>query len=123
MEKVLSGTTTNNAMAVPADYLEMREAYVSTTAGYSALERVDLWWLHQRYPVQTPQQAPYYFAREGTNFLFAPYPDAAYTVGGIYYAKLPPLSDTNNTNWLITKNSDLLFAAAMLEAATYLMDE
>lgn len=44
-------------------------------------------------------------------------------MGGLYYARLPALSDTNTTNWLTIKSSDLIFAAAMLEAATYLMDE
>lgn len=33
------------------------------------------------------------------------------------------MSDTNNTNWLITKSPDLIMAASMLEAAEYLMDE
>jgi len=123
MEKSLTGTISGNTLAVPADYIELKEAYVSASWGFQALERVDLVWMRKYYPTQTTQSTPYYVTREGQNFLFAPYPDAAYTVGGVYYARLPALSDTNNTNWLITKNPDLIFAAAMLEAATFLMDE
>ena len=123
MEKALSGTLTNNTLAIPADYLELKEAYISTSSGFQPLERVDLWWMRQRYPTQTSQQAPFYIAREAQNFVVAPYPDQNYTVAGLYYARLPALSPTNTTNWLITKNPDLILAAALIEAATYLMDE
>jgi hypothetical protein len=75
MEKALSGSTTNNTLPVPADYLELKEAYVSTSDGFQALERVSLPWFHTYYPIQTSQCAPYYITREGQNFLFAPYPD------------------------------------------------
>lgn len=75
MEKALSGSTTNNTFTVPADYLELKEAYVSTSWGFQPLERVDLWWLRRYYPVQTAQNAPYYIAREGQTFILAPFPD------------------------------------------------
>lgn len=65
MEKSLTGTTTNNTLAVPADYVALREAYVSTSSGFQALERVDLVWMRKYYPVQTSQSSPYYIAREG----------------------------------------------------------
>lgn len=123
MEKSLTGTISGNTLAVPADYIELKEAYVSASWGFQALERVDLVWMRNHYPVQTTQSTPYYITREAQNFLFAPYPDSAYTVGGVYYARLPSLSDTNNTNWLISKNPDLIMAASMLEASEYLMDE
>lgn len=34
MEKALSGTTSNNQLAVPTDYIELKEAYVSTSDGF-----------------------------------------------------------------------------------------
>lgn len=122
MEKSITGTLSNNAFAVPADYVHMKDFYVSTSTGYQPLERADLWWLRAHYPVQTAQSAPIYYAREAQSFILAPYPDSAYTVGGIYFARLPSLSGTNTTNWLTAKNPDLIMAAAMLEAGTYLGD-
>lgn len=123
MEKSLTGALTNNTLAVPSDYQHMKELYISTSSGFQPLERADLWWLRGHYPTQTAQSAPIYYAREGQNFIFAPYPDSAYTVGGVYFARLPSLSVTNSTNWLTSKNPDLIMAAAMLEAATYLADD
>lgn len=123
MEKSLTGSLANNTLAVPSDYQHMKELYISTSDGFQPLERADLWWLRGHYPTQTAQSAPIYYAREGQNFIFAPYPDSNYTVGGVYFARLPSLSVTNTTNWLTAKNPDLIMAAALLEASTYLDDQ
>ena len=123
MEKSITGSLTNNTLAVPSDYQHMEELYISTSDGFQPLERAGLWWMRSHYPTQTAQSAPIYYAREGQNFIFAPYPDSAYTVGGVYFARLPSLSATNTTNWLTVKNPDLIMAAALLEASTYLDDQ
>lgn len=123
MEKSLTGSLTNNTLAVPSDYQHMKELYISTSDGFQPLERADLWWMRGHYQTQTAQSAPIYYAREGQNFIFAPYPDSNYTVGGVYFARLPSLSVTNTTNWLTAKNPDLIMAAALLEASTYLDDQ
>lgn len=64
MEKSLTGTISGNTLAVPTDYIELKEAYVSASWGFQALERVDLVWMRNNYPVQTVQSTPYYIARE-----------------------------------------------------------
>lgn len=123
MEKSLTGSLTNNTLAVPTDYQHMKELYISTSDGLQPLERADLWWMRGHYPTQAAQSAPIYYVREGANFIFAPYPDSNYAVGGVYFARLPSLSVTNTTNWLTIKNPDLIMAAALLEASTYLDDQ
>lgn len=40
-----------------------------------------------------------------------------------YYAKVPSLSDTNTSNWLLTKSPDLYLAGSCLEAALYLKND
>ena len=122
MIETISATVSTNAVPVPADYLEMRDFWVSVNGGLQAMERVSSFWLHSQFPLQSSAGSPYYYAREGSNFILAPYPDGGYTVGGQYYGRLLSLSNTNTTNWLTANNSDLIFAAAMLEAGTYVMD-
>jgi len=40
-----------------------------------------------------------------------------------YYAKIASLSNTNPTNWLLTKSPDLYLYSTLLEAAPYLKDD
>lgn len=40
-----------------------------------------------------------------------------------YYAKIPALSNTTTTNWLLTKSPQLYLYGALVEAAPYMMDD
>lgn len=124
MEKSVTLAVANGSAAVPADYIECRELYTldSNNAPYQPLERATPFWIHQNFNATNNQGQTYYFAREGANFIFAP-SQSNYSVSGIYWARLPSLSVTNTSNWLTTKNPDLIMAAAMLEASTYLADD
>ncbi len=124
MEESLTGALTagSNLFPLPADYLEMKAFRVITT-GYVALRPVTSDWLYYTYPQTTAMGPPVYFARDGQNLVLAPFPDSTYTVAGVYYGRLPSLSNTNTTNWLTANNPDLIMAAAMQEACGYLMDQ
>lgn len=52
-----------------------------------------------------------------------PAPQLAVNVILTYYAKIPVLSDTNTTNWLLTDAPDLYLYSSLLEAMPYLKDE
>jgi hypothetical protein len=41
----------------------------------------------------------------------------------IYYAQIPALSDSNTTNWMLTKNPDIYLYGALLEASPYIMND
>lgn len=41
----------------------------------------------------------------------------------IYYGKIPALSDSNTTNWLLTKAPDVYLYGALTHAAPFLMDD
>lgn len=109
---------------VPSDYMEMRELYLLDSGGqpYQQMERTTPFWIHQHFNQTNSAGSPYYFAREGSNFIFAPSQGYGAGASGIYWARLPSLSGTNTSNWLTSSNPDLILAAAMLEAATYLGD-
>jgi hypothetical protein len=125
MEKTTAATITNASFAVPADYVESKNLYVTDSTGnyLYELERVAPFWLRSTYQQQSGQGQPSFYAREAGNFVVGPYPDASYPVTLLYYARLPSLSGTNTTNWLTSNNPDLIFAAAMLEAGTYQQDD
>lgn len=45
------------------------------------------------------------------------------TIDMVYYGKIPALSDTNTTNWLLTKAPDVYLYGALSHAAPFLMDD
>ena len=53
----------------------------------------------------------------------AAFPQASDTMTLVYYAKIPALSDTNTTNWLLTDRPQIYLYGALLEAAPYLLDD
>lgn len=64
--------------------------------------------------------APKFYSVVGTQFRFAPTPDATYTATLVYYATLTALGTTGgNTNWLLTNHPDIYLYGCMLEAAAY----
>lgn len=121
MEKALSGATSSGVFALPADYLEIKNLR-TVGAPDTVLDRSSVFELYAIYPRNGVTGQPYAFARDGSNLVFGPSPDTNYTLAGTYYAKLPALSPSNTSNWLITDAPDLILAAAMKEAAAYTMD-
>jgi hypothetical protein len=52
-----------------------------------------------------------------------PVPDAEYPIVLTYHARIPALSDTATTNWLLTNHPDILLYGALLHSAPYLVDD
>lgn len=121
MEKALSGAMVSGVFALPADYLEVKNLR-TVGAPDVPLDRSGVFELYALYPRNGYTGQPRAFARDGANLVFGPAPDADRSLAGTYYAKLPPLSATNTTNWIITDVPDLILAASMKEAAAYTMD-
>lgn len=53
----------------------------------------------------------------------APAPSGSITCLLAYYAKIPALTVSNTTNWLLTKHPDLYLYGACLQSAPYLLDD
>lgn len=87
---------------------------------------------------KTPEQMANYVAQRpsgetdsygivGDEFWFSPVPVLNADLTGenvelIYYGKIPPLSPTNTTNWLLTAYPDVYLRGALVEAALYYRD-
>ncbi len=64
-----------------------------------------------------------YYSIVGSTFELIPDPDEDVDVELIYYAKIPALSDSNTSNWLLVKSPDLYLYGALLEVGPYLKDD
>lgn len=124
--KAMETSFTNNIAAgvipLPSGFLEWKFLYVNTSP-VQKLDRKDVEWIYQFYPTRDAGGIPKFFAREGANVIFAPYPDSTYTINGIYYKRLESLSETNTTNWLIQNAPDVLRYGALCEAAVYCVND
>jgi hypothetical protein len=71
----------------------------------------------------TSSGKPKFFGVVGSQLRVVPIPDSSYTGELIYYSKLAKLSNSNTTNWLLTKAPDVYLYGSLLQAAPYLQDD
>jgi hypothetical protein len=122
MEASLSDTIASGVIAVPSDYVALKNVYVSGSP-VTRLVRKDADYIYRKYPTRSSDSKPKFIAQEGGNFIFGPYPDSAYTIAGTYYKRLPALSDSNTTNWFTDNAPDVLLYACLAEAWSFIGDQ
>ena len=66
---------------------------------------------------------PLYYSIVQDNIEFAPVPDGEYTIEVVYYEKIPALSDTNPTSWLLTAHPDAYLYGTLQHSAPYLQSD
>lgn len=127
MEQTLttSVTISGGVMTLPADYVELKYAYLSNQQPYRYLHKRSASWVRQRHPHRAASSTPAFIAREGVNFIFGPYPDTGqtYTVGGYYWGRPATLIGTTTTvsaNAVYAQHPDLYLSAAIAETTPFL---
>lgn len=115
MEVVASLVPTSGVCALPADYLEYTRVSENTsykrTLSYVTLDQAE-----RDYPDGAAGLAEK-FTIIGTNLYT--YPLAQNNINLVYYQAIPALSDTNTTNWLLTKSPGVYLRASLMQAADY----
>ena len=122
METALSSAISSGVIAVPTGFLEAKKLYIDGSP-VQELERMSLDQLYVKYPDRSANGKPHFFAEEAGNLIFGPYPDSEYTVKGVYYKKLDALSDSNTSNWLITKFQDGILFGSLLETFLFVQSD
>jgi len=121
MEVVGSDTMSSGAISLPADWL----AYKSIWYTYSG-SRVELINMapqeFNRFDTGTTDYPSGYYIAASSVYFGPSTPNSDYTVGYIYYQKIPALTDSNTTNWLLTSHPDIYLYGSLLEAAPYLKE-
>lgn len=117
LESSLSITLSGGVGALPADYMALKHAYVNSSP-VQWLDRKTPEWIYRTYPVRSGGGIPQFIAREGTNFIFGPFPNSNYTINGIYYAKPAALSSALSN--LFTEYPNLYLFASNAEVEGFL---
>lgn len=107
--------------ALPSDFRQARKVILETDP-ITSLEPMSPANLNTFYPDSATGQ-PAAYAISGQNLILAPTPDGAYTLVINYFREVPALTDSNNTNWLLSAHPDAYLFGALCEAAAFLIDD
>jgi len=114
-------TPGNPAISLPADFLEIRDIYVTgaprTPLTYTSPS------MFSRETRADDSGKPMFYTVYNKTAELAPAPDSDYQIRIMYYAKPASLSDSNTTNQFMTVCPDALLFASLAEAEPYLMND
>ena len=116
-------TTTAGVQGVdlPVGWLEFENLTV-TGSPDAQLNYVNIQHLDTKFPSNGYTGKPVVYSVEGSQVLFGPVPDSAYSISVLYYKRYDPLSVTP-TNWLLTNHPGIYLFAALCESAPFLNDD
>jgi len=123
MENRASAEVDSQYSAIPADFLEPIRLHLETS-NYRTLEfmsQSDMQSMRMR-NLDTSGEPAYYALTQGEIELY-PTPDATYDLEMNYYARIPALSGSNATNWLLTYFPDAYLYGALAHSAPYLGED
>lgn len=114
-------TAGDSTVGLPSDFLQMRDLFVDGNP------RIAISYVtpstFTRDARATESGKPVFYTMRGSEFEFAPVPDAAYKLQMLYYAKPTALSSTNISNVFLANCPDALLYGSLLEAEPYLMND
>jgi len=120
-KSTLSTVAGTKTVVLPTDMLEMRRLQVTGTynqpLSYRAPDELSI-----DYAANGSGQ-PVVFTVIGSNLELAPIPDAVYSLELTYQQRIPALSDTNTTNWLLTSWPNAYLYATLLAATPFIMND
>lgn len=123
MEQRSTADLDDQYLTLPTDWLETIRINVldSTPYALNITSRDQL--EDMRYDGSNVSGKPTHYAHIAGEIEVYPSPDATYSVELLYRQKIPALSVSNTSNWLLAEAPDLYLYGALLETAIYLRDD
>jgi len=123
MVKRATATLDTQYFAFPSDFLQAKEFQLNTNPitylQYVTQNQGDYGSANNYVAAGKPQ----FYTIIGTQIQVIPTPDTGYTGELTYYGKIPALSDSNTSNWLLAYAPDLYLYGSLVEATPYLKDD
>ena len=118
IKTALSTVANTESVSLPSDVIDIRHLSVSSTTPIQVL----VYQVPDSFEVSHAwgeTGTPRAYTVIGSLLYLAPVPDAVYTLDLVYKGRVPSLSTTNTTNYLLTNYPKVYLAAAMCEVAIY----
>jgi len=120
MIKRATASLTTEYVPIPAGMLQIRNIQLNTDPQrlleYKTPEELDELAL-----TYTTVGRPVYYTLLGEAIQVKPAPDTTYTVEVAYYNEIPALTDSNSSNWLLSKSPNIYLYSALYHSASFLM--
>ncbi len=117
-----TATISDPFSAIPSDHLETLAITLSDGTAQWDLLPATLEQMAASAAERPGTGKPRFWTQVGEQFQYFPAPDQAYTATLTYVRGIPGLSDTNTTNWLLTRFPDAYLFGALKEAGPFLRD-
>lgn len=117
----LTATAGSPTLALPNDLLDIKRLQV-----LGGFNRVLIYRSADEIAQDNPlgrSGMPEVFTVQGANLELAPIPDSDYSLELVYYQRIPALSDSNTSNWLLTICPNAYLYGALLAAQPYLIND
>ena len=123
METRAETTLDSQFTGIPSDWLSTIRFHL-VSDGTSSLDFMSLATIQSARSARNDSTGtPTNYSLNSSQFELMPTPDGSYSSILMYYAKVPTLSDSNETNWLLTHHPDIYLYGALLHSAPYLKED
>jgi hypothetical protein len=116
------GTTADRLVTLPTDMLEIRRLTLMTNPAvvlnYKTPDQ-----LVQDNAYLTSTSAPNCFTVIAGSIELSPNPDAVYSLELVYKQRIPALSVSNTSNWVLAQSPNAYLYGSLLSAAPYMQDD
>lgn len=112
-------TLTDEYSAVPDDFAGVKTFSLDGSPP-TELQYLSQDQLQQKASLYVADGVSRYYTVVGGEFRFFPAPSSSQTGELTYYAKIPALSDSNMSNWLLETSPDIYLYGALMQSAPYL---
>lgn len=111
-------------LSLPSDFQTMRRIRLSSVTGKPALNFLSGTQMDSmRYASDNVTDQPTHYTIFGDEIELYPTPNENYTIEMVYRAKIPALTSSNTTNWLLTLAPDLYLYGVLMESAPYIKED
>jgi hypothetical protein len=121
VKTTLSSVASTSTVALPTDMLEMKRLQILSSSNV-VLKYLSPDELAADYNSNQTGQ-PIAFSVIAGNIELAPIPDAVYSLELAYFQKIPALSNSNQTNWLLTAWPDAYLWGSLCAAQPFLLKD
>lgn len=123
MENRATAQLDSQYLARPTDWVETIRMHI-TGGGTRALDLLSgAAMADKRAGADDTAGEPKFYRHAERAFEVFPTPDSTYNVEILYYQKIPALSDTNSSNWLLSEAPDIYLYGSLLHSAPYLAED
>jgi len=123
MERRSTAILDTQYSALPTDFLEPIRLQVQANPPH-ALELVGQGELMSRREITSDTQGkPRYYAITDGSIEAFPTPDANYTLEMVYYGRIPALTTSNTSNWVLQYHADAYLYGSLIHSAPFLGED